>query len=75
MKLLFSVSLLFLASHLAYAQSESTLGGELAMIGEFHANSVSVESGEVWLGLYQVGDGAVWCTSRPPAKESGYTSP
>ena len=49
-KLLISlvVSLLFLAS--AHAQS-----GELAMTGRFYAESVSAKSGEVWLGLYQVG--------------------
>lgn len=41
------VSLLFLSS--AHAQ-------ELARTGEFYEDSVSVESGEVWLGLYQVGD-------------------
>lgn len=41
------VSLLFLSS----AQAQ-----ELARTGKFYADSVSVKSGEVWLGLYQVGD-------------------
>jgi len=45
------LSLLFLGSSTAHAQS-----GELAKTGKFYADSVSVESGEVWLGLFQVGD-------------------
>jgi hypothetical protein len=52
--LLLVLGLLFLGSSPAHAQSES--GGELAMIGEFYAESVSAKSGEVWLGLYRVGD-------------------
>ena len=47
----FVISLLLLGSSAAHAQS-----GELARTGKFYADSVSVESGEVWLGLYQVGD-------------------
>ncbi len=56
MRLLFPlvISLLLLGSSTAYAQSVS--GGELAMTGEFWAQFVSAKSGEVWLGLYQVGD-------------------
>jgi len=53
MRLLLSlvIVLLFLGSGTAHAQS-----GELAMTGEFWAQFVSAKSGEVWLGLYQVGD-------------------
>jgi len=43
--------LLFLGSSTAHAQS-----GELARTGEFSAKFVSAKSGEIWLGLYQVGD-------------------
>ena len=52
MRLLLLVSWFFLSSSLA----QSTSGGELARTGEFYADMVSVESGEVWLGLYQIGD-------------------
>ncbi len=51
MRLLFFVSLFLLGSGPAHAQS-----GELAMVGEFYAEFVSAKAGEVWLGLYQVGD-------------------
>ena len=56
MRLLLSLifSLLLLGSSAAHAQSVS--GGELARTGEFFGKFVAAKSGEVWLGLYQVGD-------------------
>jgi len=48
------ISLLFLGSSTAHAQSVS--GGELAMTGVFYEEYVLAESGEGWLGLYRVGD-------------------
>ncbi len=41
------ISLLFLGS---------VCGQELARTGEFSGKFVPAKSGEVWLGLYQVGD-------------------
>lgn len=50
-RLLYSlvVSLLLLGSSTAHAK-------EPTRTGEFYADSMPAKSGEVWLGLYQVGD-------------------